>query len=61
MAAECRGFDLRPRYSKGVIKMVSDASLLSAQHNYKDMSGFSLLLNLVQTMRWILSGMSGRE
>jgi len=28
--------------------MVPDASLLGAQHNYKDMPGFSLLSNLVK-------------
>ena len=31
-AAEGCGFDPRPRHTKDIIKMVPDASLLSAQH-----------------------------
>jgi len=42
------------------LKTVPDASLLSAI-TYKDRFGFSLLSNLVKKMRWILSGMIGRE
>ena len=48
--AGCRGFDPRPRHIKGVIKMVPDASLLSAQHNYMEISGFSLSSRLYNSL-----------
>jgi len=57
-----RGFDSRQRHTKGVIKIVPDASLLGAQRK-KDRPGFSLPSNLVKKEmdNWIPSGMSGRE
>ena len=55
-----RGFDPRPRHTKDVIKMVPDASLLSAQHIRTGLASLSSQ-NLVKKKRWIPSGMSGRE
>ena len=54
-----RGFDPRPRHTKDVIKMVPDASLLSAQHTRTGLASLSSQTSLKK--RWILSGMSGRE
>jgi len=46
------GFDPRPRNTKDVIKMVPDASLLSAQHIRTGLASLSS-----QKKRWIPSGM----
>ena len=54
-----RGFDPRPRHTKDVIKMVPNASLLSAQHIRTGL--VSLSSQTLLKKRWIPSGMSGRE
>jgi len=54
-----RGFDPRPRHTKAIIKMVPDASLLSAQHIRIGLASRPSQ-TLFQKMRWVSSGMSGR-
>ena len=54
------GFDPRPpRHTKDVIKMVPDASLLSAQHIRTGLASLSSQTSFKK--RWIPSGMSGRK
>ena len=53
-----RGFDPRPLHTKEVIKMVPDASLLSAQHIRTDLASLSSQTSF-KNRRWMPSAMSG--